>query len=138
MVASFTAQFILAFIVTMPYYGINIIYPVMINAFYVSSTTSRSEEMLLTLPENLGMVLGAVLLSCFGNLLWHWKIVAAASTAFKCAVAHGLKIPALSSMGFAGVGLVYSLLLEDTGHKMNDKTEVFLENDVNAEKNVHH
>ncbi|KAG9258701.1 fungal trichothecene efflux pump [Emericellopsis atlantica] len=269
----FTAPFILAFIVTMFYYGINIIYPTMINTFYVGPNTSRSEEMLLTLPNNLGLVFGAVLLSCFGNLLGHWKItltvawvgmslfggllalvtpfnkgtmiafafleqmffgwaqyesiaftqlgvkqvdlgisgglagvaryaggslaqaiyttiltneqtsraartvpaaaealglgpqeaqqllaaistgatdaiaeipgitdeiVAAASTAFKWAVAHGLKITALSSLAFAGVGLVCCLLLENIDHKMNNKTEVFLENDVNAEKNVYH
>lgn len=26
----------------------------------------------------------------------------------------------------------------DIDHKMNDKIEIFLENDVNAERNVHH
>jgi Fungal trichothecene efflux pump (TRI12) len=70
----FTAPFILAFIVTMFYYGINIIYPTMINTFYVGPNTSRTEEMLLTLPNNLGLVFGAVLLMCFGNLFGHWKI----------------------------------------------------------------
>lgn len=69
----FTAPFILAFIVTMFYYGINIIYPTMINVFYVGPDTPRSEELLLSLPGNLGLVFGAVLLSCFGNLIGHWK-----------------------------------------------------------------
>lgn len=69
----FTAPFILAFIVTMFYYGINIIYPTMINVFYVTPTTSRSEELLLTLPNNLGLVFGACLLMGFGNLIGHWK-----------------------------------------------------------------
>lgn len=55
------------------YYGINILYPTMINTFYVTPTTSRSEELLLSLPNNLGLVFGAVLLSCFGNLIGHWK-----------------------------------------------------------------
>ncbi|KFH43588.1 putative MFS-type transporter-like protein [Hapsidospora chrysogenum ATCC 11550] len=269
----FTAPFILAFIVTMFYYGINIIYPTMINTFYITPDTPRSEELLLTLPNNLGLVFGAILLTCFGNLVGHWKwsltvawvglsifggllalvtpfnkgtmiafafleqmffgwaqyesiaftqlgvkqidlgvsgglggvarfaggslaqavyttiltnemrskaaktvpaaaqalglgeaesaqllqaiatgasdviaeipgitdeIVGAASLAYKWAVAHGLKITALASLAFAGVGLICCLLLENIDAKMNDKTEVFLENDVNAEKNVYH
>ena len=71
--------FILAFIVTMFYYGINIIYPTMINTFYVTPDTPRSEELLLTLPNNLGLVFGAILLSCFGNLIGHWKWTLTAS-----------------------------------------------------------
>lgn len=69
----FTVPFILAFIVTMFYYGINIIYPTMINVFYLGPTTTRAEELVLTLPGNLGLVFGAVLLSCFGNMIGHWK-----------------------------------------------------------------
>ncbi|KAF4633722.1 hypothetical protein G7Y89_g4392 [Cudoniella acicularis] len=75
----FTVPFILAFIVTMFYYGINIIYPTMINVFYVTPTTSRSETLLLTLPGNLGLVFGAMLLICFSNLLGHWKLTLTAS-----------------------------------------------------------
>ena len=55
------------------YYGINIIYPTMVSVFYVTPTTSRSETLLLTLPGNLGLVFGAMLLICFGNLIGHWK-----------------------------------------------------------------
>lgn len=69
----FTAPFVLAFIVTMFYYGINIIYPTMVNVFYVTATTPRSEQLLLTLPGNLGLVFGACLLIGFGNLIGHWK-----------------------------------------------------------------
>ncbi|KAK7209659.1 hypothetical protein V2G26_016837 [Clonostachys chloroleuca] len=269
----FTAPFILAFLVTMFYYGINIIWPTMVNAFYINENTSRREELLLTLPNNLGLVFGAVLLTCFGNLIGHWKwtlciswtglsifggllalvtpynkgtmiafafleqtffgwaqyesiaftqlgvkqvdlgisgglggvaryaggslaqaiyttiltntqntkarqtvpaaaealglgqaeaqqlfqaistgassaikdipgitddIVTAASTAYKWAVAHGLKITSLASLAFAGLGLICCLLCENIDAKMNDKTEVFLENDVNREKNVYH
>ena len=65
--------FILAFIVTMFYYGINVIYPTMINVFYITPTTTRSEQLLLTLPGNIGLVFGAMLLICFGNLVGHWK-----------------------------------------------------------------
>jgi len=69
----FTVPFIVAFIVTMFYYGtedpldvqqcvrsanryagINIIYPTMINVFYITPTTSRSEQLLLSLPGNIG------------------------------------------------------------------------------------
>lgn len=45
----------------------------------MTPTTSRSEELLLTLPGNLGLVFGAVLLICFGNLLGHWKITLVSS-----------------------------------------------------------
>lgn len=45
----------------------------MINVFYVTPTTSRSEELLLTLPGNLGLVFGAMLLICFGRVFKHWK-----------------------------------------------------------------
>lgn len=45
----------------------------MVNVFYIGPTTSRSTELLLTLPPNVGLVLGALLLMGFGNLLGHWK-----------------------------------------------------------------
>ncbi|KAK4496022.1 hypothetical protein PRZ48_013291 [Zasmidium cellare] len=268
----FTVPFILAFIVTMFYYGINIIYPTMINVFYTTPTSSRSESLLLTLPGNLGLVFGAVLLTCFGNLLGHWKwtltaswigmvlsgglmalvtpynkgtmiaftfleqmffgwaqyesiaftqlgihqhdlgmsgglagvaryaggslaqaiytsilantqssraavtvpqaaiaagatnstasailaafplgatalqnvsginaeILSAASTAYQWSYAHGLKITALSSLSFGGLGLIMCFLLENIDAKMNDQTNVFLENDVHADKNEFH
>lgn len=66
------------------------------------------------------------------------EIITAASEAYKWAVAHGLKVTALSSIAFAGVGLICCLLLENIDEKMNDKTEVFLENDINADKNMYH
>jgi hypothetical protein len=69
----FTIPFVVAFIVTMFYYGINVIYPTMIDIFYIKANTPRSEQLLLTLPGNLGLVFGAVLLICFGNLFGHWK-----------------------------------------------------------------
>lgn len=69
----FTVPFILAFIVTMFYYGINVIYPTMINVFYITADTTRSQQLLLTLPGNIGLVFGAVCLICFGNLFGHWK-----------------------------------------------------------------
>ena len=69
----FTVPFILAFIVTMFYYGINIIYPTMVNVFYITPTTTRSEQLALSLPGNIGLVFGAMCLICFGDLFGHWK-----------------------------------------------------------------
>lgn len=51
----------------------------MISVFYVTPTTSRSETLLLTLPGNLGLVFGAMLLICFGNAIGHWKHTLVAS-----------------------------------------------------------
>ncbi|KIV99714.1 uncharacterized protein PV09_08644 [Verruconis gallopava] len=64
--------------------------------------------------------------------------IAAASVAFMESYAYGLKMMALASLGFGGFGLVLCLLCEDIGPKMNNKTNVFLENDINAEKNDFH
>ncbi|TKA74991.1 hypothetical protein B0A55_02646 [Friedmanniomyces simplex] len=268
----FTVPFIVAFIVTMFYYGINVIYPTMINVFYITPTTSRSEQLLLTLPGNIGLVFGAILLISFGNLVGHWKwslvgswtgmtifgglmalvtptnkgmmiaftfleqtffgwaqyesiaftqlgvhqhdlgmsgglagvaryaggslaqaiyvsilantqaaraavsvpaavlqaggsatmageilaafplgatalaavpgvnaqILGAAGSAYQFAYAHALSITALSSLAFGGVGLICCLLCENIDAKMNNTTNIFLENDVNAEHNEYH
>jgi hypothetical protein len=271
----FTVPFIVAFIVTMFYYGINIIYPTMINVFYTTPTTPRHETLLLTLPGNIGLVFGALLLIAFGNfttkfmpfrwtlitsftgmVIWGgllalvtpynkglmiaitfleqtffgWaqyssiaftffgvhqhdlgvagglagmaryaggslataiylsiltntqasraavtvpqaaiaaglpvesagkllatfplgaaalealpgmttKALVAASTAYQWSYAHGLKITALSTLSFGGLGIIMCCLCEDIDKKMNDKVEIFLENDVHAEKNEFH
>ncbi|KAK1024842.1 hypothetical protein LTR33_017840, partial [Friedmanniomyces endolithicus] len=268
----FTVPFIVTFIVTMFYYGINIIYPTMINVFYITPTTSRSEQLLLSLPGNIGLVFGAILLISFGNLVGHWKwslvgswigmtifgglmamvtptnksmmiaftfleqtffgwaqyesiaftqlgvhqhdlgmsgglagvaryaggslaqaiyvsilantqaaraavsvpaavlqaggsatmaseilaafpsgalalakvpgvnaqILGAAGSAYQFAYAHALSITALSSLAFGGVGLICCLLCENIDAKMNDTTNIFLENDVNAAHNEYH
>jgi hypothetical protein len=65
--------FVLALIVTMFYYGINIIYPTMVNVFYITPTTTESEALLLSLPPNLGLTFGAILLISFGNIIGRWK-----------------------------------------------------------------
>lgn len=64
----FTAPFVVSFIVTMFYYGANITWPTMINVFYITPDTPRSEALLLTLPGNLGLVFGALMLTAFGNI----------------------------------------------------------------------
>ncbi|KXS94594.1 hypothetical protein AC578_1785 [Pseudocercospora eumusae] len=66
------------------------------------------------------------------------EILGAAREAFQWSYAHGLKITALSSLAFGGLGLVMCLWCESIDEKMNDQTNVFLENDVNAEKNEFH
>lgn len=66
------------------------------------------------------------------------SIIAAATDAYKWSYAHGLKITALSSLSFAGLGLICCILCLDIGDKMNGKTEIFLENDVHHEKNKYH
>lgn len=55
------------------------------------------------------------------------EILAAASVAYQWSYAHALKITALSSLSFGGLGLICCLLCENIDHKMNNKTEIFLE-----------
>jgi argininosuccinate lyase len=66
------------------------------------------------------------------------EALAAAALAFKWSYAHALKVVALSSLAFGVTGLICAFLCEDLTPKMTNKTEVFLENDVNAEKNEFH
>jgi hypothetical protein len=55
------------------------------------------------------------------------QILAAASTAYQWSYAHGLKMIALSSLSFGGLGLILCLLCENIDEKMNNNIEVFLE-----------
>ena len=41
-------------------------------------------------------------------------------------------------MAFGVVGIIATLFLEDIGPKMNNKIEIYLENDVQADKNKFH
>ena len=86
------------------------------------------------------------------------EILAAAGSAFQWSYAHALKITALSSLSFGGPGLICCFLCENIDAKvrsamtcsrvssanddlllqMNQTTNVFLENDVNADKNEFH
>ncbi len=45
---------------------------------------------------------------------------------------------AYSSVAFGVVALIATFFLEDIGPKMNKKIEIFLENDVQADKNKFH
>lgn len=66
------------------------------------------------------------------------EVLEAAGLAFKWSYAHALKVVALTSVGFGVLGILGCLYCENIDAKMNNKTEVFLENDVNAEKNEFH
>lgn len=66
------------------------------------------------------------------------QILAAASTAFAWSYAHGLRIMILSSLSWGLLGLILCVLTEDVGKKMTSDINVYLENDVNAEKNEFH
>ncbi|ETS79900.1 hypothetical protein PFICI_07429 [Pestalotiopsis fici W106-1] len=267
-----TAPFIAGFVVTMFYYSINIIYPTMIFVFFTDSTTGWRYAMVLTLPQNLGFLLGVLLLVTLGSKIGHYRwtytaavtlmvvfgtllalgrpdrfgmmiafvflaevgfgfaqylsitfiqfgtkqeelgisgglagvarfaggavalsvyttiltntqtaeaarlipaaatgaglpessvsqlitalslgasalaevpgitdsIIAAASTALQQSYVVGLRTTALSSLAFGIVGIIACACCQEISHKMNNKIEIFLENDVNAARNTHH
>jgi hypothetical protein len=63
------------------------------------------------------------------------EIIAAGGAAFQQAYAVGLRIIALSSLNFGALAIIACCFCNDIGPKMNNKIEVFLENDEHAEKN---
>lgn len=65
-------------------------------------------------------------------------IAEAAGAAFVQSYVEGVKTVALASLGFGGLAIIACCFLEDIGPKMTSKIEVFLENDVQAEKNKYH
>ncbi|KAL4896041.1 MFS general substrate transporter [Aspergillus ambiguus] len=267
-----TAPFIAGFVVTMFYFSLNIVYPTMINVFFLKDPNDYHRAAILTLPQNLGLLLGALLLSFFGSKIGHWRwtltgsvtimvvfgallalatpdrfglvmafiflsevgfgwaqyltvayiqfgteqtelgvsgglagvarfaggsiatsiyttiltnvqgsaavrlvppaavaaglpkssvealmaalpvgasalekvpritndIIVAASAAFQQSYVIGLRTTCLSSLSFGVVGIIACLFCQDIGRKMNDKIEVFLENDEHADKNKFH
>jgi hypothetical protein len=66
------------------------------------------------------------------------EIMAAAGAALQQSYVHALRVTALSSLSFGIVAIIACCLCNDIGHKMNDKIEVFLENDEFAERNTYH
>lgn len=69
----FTAPWIAGFVITMFYYGINIVYPTQIAVFFTDSTTPFTYGVKLTLPQNLGLVIGAALLGLLDTRIKHRK-----------------------------------------------------------------
>jgi hypothetical protein len=51
----------------------------MISVFFTTETTDFRYAIVLTLPQNLGLTFGAVLLTCFGSKIGHWKWTLTAS-----------------------------------------------------------
>lgn len=50
----------------------NIVYPTQCAVFFLKETSTIKESVLLTLPSNLGLVFGEILLMLFGTPLGHW------------------------------------------------------------------
>lgn len=72
-----TGPFIAGFVVTKFYHAINIIYPMQIAVFFTSATADFRYDILLTLPQNLGLVFGALLLMLFSSKIgdWRWTLI---------------------------------------------------------------
>ncbi|CRK45193.1 hypothetical protein BN1723_006494 [Verticillium longisporum] len=68
-----TAPFVAGFVVTMFYYALNVIWPTMIAVFFTNETTDFRYAIVLTLPQNLGLTFGAVLLTLLGSKIGHWR-----------------------------------------------------------------
>jgi hypothetical protein len=66
------------------------------------------------------------------------EIMVAAGGAMQQAYVHALRVTALSSLSFGIVAIIACVLCNDIGKKMNEKIEVFLENDVQADRNRFH
>lgn len=66
------------------------------------------------------------------------EIIAVASEAWKQSYVVGLRTTCLSSLSFGVIGIIACLCCQDIEHKMNNKIEIFLENDENADKNRFH
>lgn len=68
-----TAPFVVGFVVTMFWYCLNIVYPTMVAVFFLENPADYRRACVLTLPQNVGLVFGAMLLSAFGSKVGHWR-----------------------------------------------------------------
>jgi hypothetical protein len=66
------------------------------------------------------------------------SILTAAGAAVQQSYVHALRVTCLSSLSFGLLALIACFCCNDIGHKMNDKIEVFLENDEFADQNRFH
>jgi len=55
------------------FYSVNIAYPTAINVLWTNADTPLSYSIELTLPQNLGLIFGSLLLWAFGIKIGHWK-----------------------------------------------------------------
>ena len=65
-------------------------------------------------------------------------IIAAIGAALTQSYVVGLRTTALSSLSFGVCAIIACFFCNDIGHKMDEKIEVFLENDENADMNKFH
>ncbi len=65
-------------------------------------------------------------------------VVAAYGGAVQHAYEKGVQMVAYASLAFGIVGIIASACCKDVDSKMNNKIEVYLENDVHADRNVYH
>lgn len=93
------------------------------------ASSSMARSIAAAIPQ------GAAALSAITNST---TIIGAASSAYTESLIVSVRTVALSSLAFGGVGIIACLCLEDIGHKMNGKIEVYLENDYQADKNQFH
>lgn len=73
MIMNSTYPFIAGVIVNMFFYSVNIAYPTFINVLWTDATTPLSYSLELTLPQNLGLIFGSMMLWFFGLKIQHWK-----------------------------------------------------------------
>lgn len=68
-----TAPFIVGFVVTMFYYGVNITWPTMVAVYFTNATTPPHIVYLLATVQGFGIFTGAMILSFGGKYFQHWK-----------------------------------------------------------------
>ncbi|KAF2640004.1 MFS general substrate transporter [Massarina eburnea CBS 473.64] len=103
---------------------------VIVAAEAAGATRATAEAVLAALP------LGAAALEKVQGLTT--AIATAAGGAFVQSYVEGVRKVAFASLGFGGLAIIACFFLEDIAPKMNGQIEVFLENDVQAEKNKYH
>jgi hypothetical protein len=74
----FSAPCIALAILNMFYYSSSIIWPTMINSWYIDPTDWRAAA-ILSLPQGIAIMLGGILLSVFGSRIknWQWQLTVA-------------------------------------------------------------
>jgi MFS family permease len=68
-----TAPFIVGFVVTMFYFGTNIIWGTMVSVYFTTATTPAHTVYWLATVQGFGILLGGMILSFGGSYFRHWK-----------------------------------------------------------------
>lgn len=69
----FTAPAIALGVVNMFYYSSSILWPQMITVFYTNGGAHWKYSVVLSLPQGLAILFGAMLLTLFGSYIRHWQ-----------------------------------------------------------------